>query len=610
MPIIKQLPEAVYSRIAAGEVVERPASMLKELIENSVDAGAARIDVDVAGAGRVSLRVADDGCGMDEADVRACLERHATSKLSAFEDLDALATFGFRGEALYAIAAVSKVVITSATRQAKTGWRVSADAGKVQSSGPSPAVPGTTVLVKELFYNTPARLEFMKSDGFERAKLASVVEEAAIANPGVRFTYKSENRLVLHFEPERTGHAFQDFDLRVSQVLGDDLSGGLLPIDVQRPGVRVRMLVSPLDKMPSSRNFQHFFVNKRPVASRILQQALYKAYGERPSGKHPVCVAMLELNADAFDVNVHPGKREIRFKKDGEIFEIVSGLTASALAKAKAASPITITPPGITTAPPPITISPEGASMTADAPAPAFAAPQEAPSHYLGGRSFFPEEFKQLKLGAAMALVAPEGAPAWYTPPFRCLGQIERSYLLFEASGGLFVLDQHAAAERILFEQLMAEIAQGGAKSQKLLLPVPVDLPASAARLALEKAGRLRKIGFDIEARGKNGLHVTAIPAVFTAAEDVKRLVHRVVDSLSDPVDDAAQLRHDAVATVACKAAVKAHDRLGEEEAYKLLDLLKDCKDGSACPHGRRTMLSLNREELARRFQRPGAPPL
>jgi DNA mismatch repair protein MutL len=343
-------------------------------------------------------------------------------------------------------------------------------------------------------------------------------------------------------------------------------------------------------------------VNKRPVSSRILQQALYKAYGERPSGKHPVCVAMLELNPDAFDVNVHPGKREIRFKNDGDMFAIISGLTAAALAKAKAAEPITV--------------EPAPASVVADASLPAVveeAAPAAAPgpdSYYLGGHAILPDQFKQLNLGAAVAMAAPEGAPAWYTPPFRYLGQIERAYLLFEAAGGLFMLDQHAAAERILFEKLMAEVEHGGAKSQKLMLPIPVALPASATRMVLEKADRLRKLGFDVEAFGKSGLHVTAVPALFASADDVKKLIHRVIDALNDPVDEASAIRHDAIATVACKAAVKAHDRLGEDEAYKLLDQLKDCQDGSCCPHGRRAMLSLNREELARRFQRPGAVPL
>ncbi len=593
MPSIRQLTEDVFSRIAAGEVVERPASMLKELIENSLDAGATRIDVEATGAGAESLRVVDDGRGMDAEDVKLCLGRHATSKISAFEDLDRLATFGFRGEALYAVAAVSRITVTSTTRDAKTGWRVTSDGAKV-TDGPAPAVPGTTVLVKDLFYNTPARREFLKSEGFERAKLAAVVEEAALANPKVRFTYKAEGRSVLRLDSEDTGDAFQDFDLRASRVLGDDLAGGLLSIDVERPGVRVRMLVSPLDKMASSRSFQYFFVNKRPIAARVLQQALYKAYGERPAGKHPICVALFDLNADAFDVNVHPGKREIRFKNDGEMFEIVSGLVASALAKAKASAPIIV--------------EPTPASIVAEAPVAAVQSPPDG--YYLGGRALLPDGFQQLKLGPAVAMSAPEGAPAWYTPPFRYLGQIERSYLLFEANGGLFILDQHAAAERILYEKLTAEIEHGGARSQKLMLPVPVDLPASAVRMVLDKAKRLRALGFEVAAHGRNGLHVTAIPALFDAAEDVKKLVHRVVDSLSDPVDDAAALRHDALATVACKAAVKAHDRLGEEEAYKLLDALKDCKDGSACPHGRRAMLALNRDELARRFQRPGAVPL
>jgi DNA mismatch repair protein MutL len=601
MARIKELPEAVFSRIAAGEVVERPASMLKELLENSLDSGAAKIDVEVTGAGIDSLRIVDDGCGMEAEDLKLCLGRHATSKIAAFEDLDKLTTFGFRGEALYAISAVSRITITSATRESKTGWRVNA-VGARFLNGPAPAIPGTTVLVTDLFYNTPARREFLKSDGAERAKLSAVVEEAAIANPNVRFTYKSEGRTVLRFEPENSGDAFQDLDLRAAAVLGDDLANGLLPIDAERPGVRLRMLVSPMSKMPSSRNFQYFFVNKRPVSSRILQQALYKAYGERPSGKHPVCVAMLELNPDAFDVNVHPGKREIRFKNDGDMFAIISGLTAAALAKAKAAEPITV--------------EPAPASVVADASLPAVveeAAPAAAPgpdSYYLGGHAILPDQFKQLNLGAAVAMAAPEGAPAWYTPPFRYLGQIERAYLLFEAAGGLFMLDQHAAAERILFEKLMAEVEHGGAKSQKLMLPIPVALPASATRMVLEKADRLRKLGFDVEAFGKSGLHVTAVPALFASADDVKKLIHRVIDALNDPVDEASAIRHDAIATVACKAAVKAHDRLGEDEAYKLLDQLKDCQDGSCCPHGRRAMLSLNREELARRFQRPGAVPL
>lgn len=605
MPIIQRLTEEVFSKIAAGEVVERPASLLKELIENSLDAHSTSIDIEVFGAGKTSLRVSDNGCGMDADDVKLCLERHATSKISAFEDLDRLHTFGFRGEALYAIAAVSKVTITSAQHESdspkanRTGWRVTSEGGKV-SNGPAPVVPGTTVFVKDLFYNTPARLEFLKSDGSERSRLAAVIEEAALANPGVRFTYKSEGRQVLRFEPENSGDFFTDFDMRAAAVLGDDLAGGLLPIDVERPGVRVRMLVSPFDKMPSSRSFQYFFVNKRPVSSKILHTALYKAYGEhRPAGKQPVCVALLELNPDAFDANVHPGKREVRFKEDGEMFAIVSGLVASALAKAKAAAPITI----------------EAAThqVIADAPSPVGSATSSLnpnPDHYLGGRGFIPDGFKQLKLSSAVAMGAPEGAPVWYTPPFRYLGQIERSFMLFEANGGLFILDQHAAAERVLFEQLMGEIETGGAKSQKLMIPVPIDLPASAVRAVLDKADRLHKIGFEVVAFGKNGLHVTAVPALFYQADEIKKLVHRIIDSLSDPVAEAEQLRHDAIATIACKAAVKSHDRLGEEEAYKLLDALRDCKDGSACPHGRRAMLALNRDELARRFQRPGAVPL
>jgi DNA mismatch repair protein MutL len=229
------------------------------------------------------------------------------------------------------------------------------------------------------------------------------------------------------------------------------------------------------------------------------------------------------------------------------------------------------------------------------------------PAFYLGGRSYFPEEPAYAQ--ELPAFKAAEG-PRWYSPPYRYLGQIEKSWLVFEADGGIFVLDQHAAAERILFEKLLSEIEAGGAKSQKLLLPLSVELPASAVTKVLARAERLERLGFEVEAHGKTALRVLAVPALFHKAADLKDLVHRVVESFEDAAAAARDVTHDAIATIACKAAVKAHDALSEKEALRLVEDLKDCKDGSCCPHGRRAMLALSRDELARRFQRPGAPPL
>jgi DNA mismatch repair protein MutL len=582
---IQVLPPEVASRIAAGEVIERPASMLKELLENSLDAGASRVSIEALGAGRASLRISDDGSGMSADDCALSLERHATSKLRSLEDLQRLGTFGFRGEALYAISAVSRLTLSSARRGDKTGWKIVAEGGRIVSSGPAPAVPGTTIEVRDLFFNTPARLKFLKSDAFEKAKLAAVVEEAALANPRIRLVYKSESRVALNFQPADDGR-------RLEEVLGKDLSRGLLSIPAERPGMNLRLYVSSPDALASSRGFQYWFVNKRPVTARILQQALYKAYeGQRGSAKHPVCVAHLDLSPDSFDVNVHPGKREIRFRSDQEMFGVISGLIASAFYKAKSAAPIT-------------------AESKVREP---------EPGYYLGGRGFIPgitakaaQPAATLPLTSAPSdsLAAPAGAPRWFTPPFRYLGQIERSYLLFEARGGLFMLDQHAAAERILYERYLDELEKGAARSQKLMLPLPIELPASGVQKALSKKARLEQLGFSIAPYGKTTLHFLAAPALLQKGADLKEMVHRLLDSLEDPLGAVRGAKHDAVATIACKAAVKAHDPLGEKEALRLLEDLRQCRDGTCCPHGRRSMLSLDRDELARRFQRPGAVPL
>ncbi|MBI5630288.1 MAG: DNA mismatch repair endonuclease MutL [Elusimicrobia bacterium] len=588
MPSIQRLSPEVSSQIAAGEVVERPASMLKELIENSLDAGASRIEVEVAQAGKKSLRVSDDGHGMEPEDCARSLERHATSKISSLADLDRLGTFGFRGEALFAVAAVSRLSLASSQRGAAAGWKVEAAAGRILSSGPAPAAPGTTVEARDLFFNTPARLKFLKSDSYEKGRLISVLEEAALANPEVHFSCKSEGRKALLFAAERSPDPVESRLRRAAAVLGPDLSDGLIPAVAERPGLKLCLFLSPPERPSASRYFQFWLLNRRPIASRLLQQALYRAYEEhRLAGKHPVCVGHLELCPDSFDVNVHPGKREVRFKSDRDIFEVVSGLARSALLKAQRAG-----------------------ALWAGAPAAPALEVREAPPAYRGGPAAALEPFLGLQTVPSQALAAPESAPAWFTPPYRYLGQIEKSYLLFEAAGGLFMLDQHAAAERILFEKLMAEIEEGPARAQNLMLPLCVELPASAVPKVLSKKERLERLGFTVEPFGKTGLRVLAVPALIGKDSELKEVLHRLVDSLGDPVNAAQEARHDALATVACKAAVKAHDPLGPEQALRLLEDLKDCRDGSCCPHGRRAILAMNREELARRFQRPGAPPL
>ncbi|MBI3297614.1 MAG: DNA mismatch repair endonuclease MutL [Elusimicrobia bacterium] len=581
MGAVRVLEAGVASRIAAGEVVERPASVLKELIENALDAGATRIAVESEGAGRKLLRVSDDGCGMDAADCRAAFERHATSKIRALEDLECLASFGFRGEALYAVAAVSKVILTSALQAAKAGRAVSMAGGKLAKDAAAAPVKGTVIEVRELFYNTPARLKFLKSDASERGALARVVEEAALANPGVRFTLKSEGRESLRFEPAAGPDALKR---RAAEVLGTDKAAALIWAEAKTPSLTVRALVSPPDALVGSRALQFVLVNRRPVASRSVQQALYRAYEPfRHGTRHPAAVVLLEAPPELLDVNVHPTKREVRFREESLVFDTVTRAVSKALLAAKGIPTLTF----------------GKAPQPSPAPAYAYPAPTES-------RTAEAPRTRELPISR------PEPRPQrpWFDEGARYLGQIERAYLLFEASGGLLMVDQHAAQERVLFEKYMAEIESGSVAVQRLMLPLPVVLPASAVAAALARKERLARAGFEVAVFGKTTLRVSTVPAVFAKAGQVEDAVHRALDGLTAPGAAAADARYDATATIACKAAVKAHDPLSEREALALLESLRACKDATACPHGRPSMVALDREELARRFRRPGAVPL
>lgn len=606
---IRRLPDEVVSRIAAGEVIERPASVLKELLENSLDAGASKISIDSEAAGKKLLRITDDGSGMEPEDCRPALERHATSKISALEDLDHLSTFGFRGEALFSIAAVSRLRLTTCSRDSKRGWTIDAAGGKVGSEHEAAPVAGTTVEVRDLFYNMPARLKFLKSDASEKGHLVRAIEEAALAHPEASFVYKSEGRAAIQFLSKQDPRLDRSFLDRASEVLGEDLADGLLTLVEEKNGLHLRSLLAPAQHLSPSRNFQFFFVNRRPVTSRILQQALYRAYEPfRPKDRHPVAVVFLELPPDRFDVNVHPAKREVRFRSDHDVYEALVGAFSSALLRSKGIPTITPMLRSRTAAPYPAG-RPTAPWKVADQSSAAPVAEQPA------GQLLSPTNMGETELGLTSETISggvhrPANAPRWFTPPFRYLGQIEQAYLVFDAGGGLLVVDQHAAQERILFERYLAELESGSVSSQPLILPLEVELPASQVQHIVAREESLHRAGFGVRAFGRTTLQVTEAPSLLQRAGDIKEVAHRLLESLQSESSAAADVKKHAIATIACKAAVKAHDRLGSQEALRLLEDLKDCKDGTCCPHGRPSMISLGRDELARRFKRPGAPPL
>ncbi|MBI4349392.1 MAG: DNA mismatch repair endonuclease MutL, partial [Elusimicrobia bacterium] len=339
---IRRLPPEVASRIAAGEVIERPASVLKELLENSLDAGARRVQVETLEAGKKLLRVSDDGGGMLPEDCRVAFERHATSKISQLEDLERLATFGFRGEALFAVAAVSRTTLLSCPSGRRSGWRVDLEGGRVTAEREAPPVPGTTIEVRDLFFNTPARAKFLKSDVAEKSQLTRVIEEAALAHPQAAFAYKSDGRSSFKLASHAGDPTEEVLRGRVREVLGDELGAAMLWVHEESPGLTLRAFVAPASAMAATRNTQFWFLNRRPITSRLLQQALYRAHDAfRGRDRHPVCVVWLEMSSDRFDVNVHPAKREVRFRNERPIFEAVSGALSAVLLRTKGIPTVT-----------------------------------------------------------------------------------------------------------------------------------------------------------------------------------------------------------------------------------------------------------------------------
>ena len=586
--LVRPLPESVASRIAAGEVIERPASVLKELIENSIDAGAAKVVVEIKDAGKELIRVSDDGEGLAPGDCRAAFLRHTTSKISKLSDLEKLDTFGFRGEALFSIAAVSKTTLTSRKKGRRFAWRIVMEGGRVAKEHEAPPVDGTTIEVRELFFNTPARAKFLKSDGTERSQLARVVEETALAHPEVAFVLKSEGKTKADYPAQKKGGE-QSMRRRVADVLGETYGRDLLHSHREAAGVSVSAFHSGTDSLHATRGLQYVFVNRRPVANKTVSQALYRAYEPfRARNKHPAAVIFLEVPSAKVDVNVHPTKREVRFRPDNAVYQVVAQAISRSLLEAKDIPTLSNVPE---TNPAPVRESFGGAGAYRSAAS--IGVQPSLLSEYL------PAEER------------PRGDKrVWYSESARYLGQVERSYLVFEVDGGILIIDQHAAQEKILFEKYMEELTSGKLDVQKLMLPLEINLPASGIEKILSKKKRLRRAGFEIEGYGKTTLHVTSAPVLFHKEKDIKEMVHGLLDGVLSTSAAAADVRYDATATIACKAAVKAHDALSEKEALALIKDLRKCRDATCCPHGRPTMLDFNRSELARRFGRPGPPPL
>ncbi len=576
---IRLLAEVVANRIAAGEVVERPASVVKELVENSLDAGAKKIEISVERGGRSLIRVTDDGCGMGPEDALLALERHATSKIREAGDLMKIQTFGFRGEALPSIASVSRFTLKTREPDAVEGTEVVIDGGKVVRAGKAGCPAGTSIEVRQLFAHVPGRRKFLRTEETEWGHIEQGVRLAALARPEVGWVLRRDGAV---FWQDSTRDTLED---RMAAVFGRDWKETFLEIDAEDGGMRIHGYLGRPGVNRATRAEQILFVNSRPVQSGSLNAALLEGYHNAlMRGRYPVTVLFLEMDPCGVDVNVHPAKREVRFRQDGDVRRFVSGAVAEVL-RGGSVGPLPM--PTMTT---------NGFS-----PALTFAPTISQPATTIPGREAVP-----VAAGGSLGLEV-ESAPG-IPAGWRFLGVVDHLYLVAEKDGGVVLIDQHAAHERILFEQLLRQVAQEEVNGQRLLYPVTIEFPPVQASFLKERAEDLGKVGLGISAMGGNSFLVDALPPrIRTLA--VEEFVRGVVADLEKGGTTAKKdrrLSEEVIAKTVCRHAVKANDRLNDAEAVRLLADLLSCELPYTCPHGRPTMILWSKAELEKKFGRAG----
>jgi DNA mismatch repair protein MutL len=585
---IKVLDPNVANQIAAGEVVERPASVVKELLENALDAGAARIEIAVEGGGADRIRVADDGCGMERDDALMAFERHATSKIRAASDLKEIQSYGFRGEALPSIASVARVTLTTSTGGAQ-GTRLRLRAGKILAVEPAPHARGTTVEIEGLFHNAPARRKFLRSPATETSQIAVITMRLAAARPGIAFTLRSGDRELARYV------AAADYRDRVAQIVGRSETESLVPVEGRAGTLRVVGLASAPQLHRSTAADENLFVNGRPVRDRRILHAVQAAYATLlPRGRYPVVFLFLDMPSGEVDVNVHPSKAEVRFLRPGAVHDLVREALLDALGVTRPFYRVASLPRGVSEPGPP----PEPGEAAGSAAHPDTAGAQEgAPREYVPGSAFSIRKGEAVRAGGAAALF-----DAVALSP---LAQFRDSYILASAPDGLVIVDQHAAHERVLYERLMAQGRGGGVAAQRLLFPVTVEI-GPAELLAFEDAREdLSALGFSAAPFGENTLIVDEIPALLPAGS-VASLMHELLGEVLEwrRAEGLERLRHRLVATAACHAAVTANHPLDASRMRAIVDDLLVTAMPMTCPHGRPVLLRLSVDQIERGFHR------
>jgi len=603
MSRIRLLPETVASQVAAGEVVERPASVVKELVENSIDAAARKIDVFIRRGGISLVRVVDDGCGMDRDDALLSLERHATSKIRSVADLEAVGTLGFRGEALPSISSVSRFRLATREPKAVAGTEIVVNGGKIDIVRDGGEAPGTQVEVRSLFYNVPARRKFLRTENTESRNIEHQLHLQAIGHPQIAFTFARDDRVVLQLPSTAT------LSDRIRDLYGKELLEQLLSLnsgDASR--IRISGLIGRAGLSRQARSQQLVFVNGRAIESPVITAAMREGYHTAlMKGQYPVTFLFLELDPGAVDVNVHPAKREVRFRDPNGIRETIVRAIQETLAggrtdwQEKFRAPV----PSTAGAMPIVPQSEQGGSPPCELPE------LEREFALRGQRSIEITASRTATQSEPTIEVNRQQLPGnderTSRPPqqFQIIGILSKLYVLMENAEGLVLVDQHAAHERILFEELRRRMEEQGVPSQKLLLSQTFELPPRDADWIEQNMEVLQKMGIGIESFGPNTYKIDSLPG-FLNVSDGTQFMRKVIDDLKSASDRSSPLRlgEEMIAKTVCRHAVKANDPLRDLEVEKLIQDLLACDLPYCCPHGRPTMIQISNTELEKKFGR------
>lgn len=587
MSLIHVLPEHIANKIAAGEVVERPASVVKELVENALDAGATQIEVEFKAGGRSRIVVRDNGKGMSHEDAALAFDRHATSKIKDLEDIYSIQTLGFRGEALPSIASIAHVELLTSEKKAASGTRLKLEAGKQMVYEAAPPEEGTSLTISNLFFNTPARRKFLKTDKTESKQIVSTVMLAALVHQGIGFRLKEEERVIFDI-PKKS-----DLKERIGLLLGKEFSKEMIPLTVEKNDFKISGMIGKPTLSRANRLSQFFFVNGRPIQSKNLSFALFRGYDALlMTQRYPVAVVFIEIEPSLVDVNIHPTKKEVRFHDES----IISSALARGIRDALSKSDFVPTLGSKTFKKPAAPMAPQSESIS---------------SHLQESIVQYEAREKEKKLIETVEKIAEEKEVDKEAPLIRedqvlkVLGVIKETYIVCETTQGFLMIDQHAAHERLLFEQVLLDVQKGNVEIQQLLLPEMVELTTTESATLESHLEFLNKVGISISVFGQNSYVVDAMPAYYKN-QSISELIRGIVGEIeqSGKVHSHEKTREKIAAMMSCKAAVKAGDRLKQQEMESLAVQAFLNLQNKTCPHGRPVMFQMTEDDLAKQFKR------